>query len=113
MLDSLGALVITFFVMSFISVAGVVLMHLVKNEKVKKGFFYFLSVWGIVVAWCNAQGIYSIFDIDNLFGWILGSLSIVALLIQTFSKKENKFKIASILVTISVVVGMMDCFMFL
>lgn len=111
MLDGLGALVITFMVMSVISVIGVVMLYLGKSEKLKKGTFYFLSVWGMVVAYCNMLSV-SLFGTEEiLLAGALGILSVIALLIQICSKKENKFQIARILVTISVVAGMIDCFL--
>lgn len=112
MLDALGMLVITFVVMSVISVIGVILVYLVKNEKVKKGIFYFLAVWGMVIAWCNVQSIPPMWTGEILLAWALGGLSVIALLIQLCLKKENRFAIARILVTVSVVAGMIDCFMF-
>lgn len=111
MLDSLGALVITFMVMSLVSVVGVVLMYLTKNEKVKKGFFYFLAIWGMIVAYCNVLSTPEYMTGSIVLAWVWGGLSVAALLIQLATKKENRFKIARILVTISVVVGMIDCFM--
>ncbi|MDD7027700.1 MAG: hypothetical protein PUI46_11525 [Lachnospiraceae bacterium] len=57
MMDPLGALVILFVVMSVVSVTGILLMYLTKEEKVKKGIFYFLAVWGMMIAWINVKGI--------------------------------------------------------
>lgn len=111
LLDPLAALVVTFFVMSIISVISVLLMYLMKNEKVKKVLFYFLCVWGVVISWCNVLGTPGYWFEEILIALGLGALGIVALLIQLISKKENKFEIARILVTISVVVGMIDCFL--
>lgn len=111
MLDPLSALVITFFVMSAVSLIGVILMFLTKNEKVKKGFFYFLSVWGLVIAYCNVQSLPIMLTGSILLALALGALSVIALLIQLCMKKENKFAIARALVTVSVVAGMIDCFL--
>ncbi len=109
LMDPLGALVITFFALSLISIAALVLMYLLKNEKVKKGIFFFVVAWSVIITWCNVLA--SAFWIEAiLIALGLGALGILALLYQIFSKKENKFLIARILVTISVVAGMMDCF---
>ena len=110
--DPLGMLVITFFAMTVVSLVGLVLLYLLKNEKAKKVVFYLLTVWGMIVAYCNV-----ISDPINwtgaiVRGWVLGALSVAALLIQLCLKKEYKFNLARILVTISVVLGMMDCFFF-
>ena len=48
LMDPLTALVVTFFVMSIISIISLVALHFLKNEKVKKGLLYFLSAWGII-----------------------------------------------------------------
>ena len=112
MMDPLGALVITFIVMSVISVIGVILLYLARGEKIKKGVFYFLTLWGMIIAWCNVLGIPEDWVGEIILAWILGGLSVIALLIQLCLKKENKFQIARILVTISVVAGMIDCFIF-
>ena len=111
LMDPLGALVITFFVMSIISIAGIVLLYLSKNEKLKKGLLYFLSVWGMVVAYCGVLITGGFVFAEGIPAMVLGALGIGALLMQMFSKKENKFQIARILVTVSVVAGMVNCFL--
>ena len=111
LMDPLGALVITFFVMSIISIVGVVLLYLSKNEKLKKRICYFLSVWSVVVAYCGVLSTGGFAFSDGLMSIALGALGIVGLLIQLISKKENKFQIARVIVTISVVAGMIDCFL--
>lgn len=111
MWDPLGMLVITFIVMSVVSVIGLTLIYLLKNEKVKKGIFYFLCVWGMIITWCSvlATPEYMLGSIFITFG--IGAMSVVALLLQICVKKENTFTITRILVTISVIAGMIDCFM--
>lgn len=109
LMDPLGALVITFYVMGIISIAGIVLLYLSKNEKLKKGLLYFLAAWGIVVAYCGVLGS-GFFITDGLSSIAFGALGLAGLLVQLISKKENKFQIARALVTISVAAGMVDCF---
>lgn len=108
MLNSLDALIVAFLGMSFISVLGIILMFLTKNEKWKKGIFYGLSIWGLVVAYCNLQMSYLTGSILVAGG--LGALAVAALLIQLCSKKENSFKVAQILTAVSVAAGMIDTF---
>lgn len=111
MLDPLGALLITFFVMSFISIVGIIFMFLTKNEKIKKGIFYFLAIWGLVVAYCNIQTIPSYMTGSFVIAGALGALAIAAILINLCVKRENAFKVAQILAVISVTAGMIDTFM--
>ena len=111
LMDPLGALVITFFVMSIISVVALVLVHFLKNEKVKRGLLYFLSVRAIVIAYCGVISTPPYMTLDIIITLAIGALAIGALAFLLFSKKDNKFEIARMLVTISVVAGMIDCFM--
>lgn len=110
LLDPLGALVITFFVMSIVSIGGMVLLYLSKNEKLKKGVFYFLAAWSMVVMYCGILMSDGFYFANGPIALVLGALGIAGVLIQLFSKKENKFKLAGILVTISVAAGMINCF---
>lgn len=110
-MDPLGALVVTFFVMSIISIISLAALHFLKNEKVKKGLLYFLSAWGIIVAYCGVLATPPYMIAEILITVAIGALAIGAALFARFSKKENKFQIASIMVTLSVVAGMIDCFM--
>ncbi|MBR6700266.1 MAG: hypothetical protein IKL72_00890 [Firmicutes bacterium] len=110
MIDPLGALVLTFIVMSVISVIGIILMFLVKNEKVKNGLFYFMTVWGMIVAYCNASGLPENWTGAIALAWGLGAMSVAALLVQLCMKGEKKFLISRLLVTVSVAAGVLDCF---
>ena len=111
LMDPLGALVVTFFAMSVISIIALVLIYFLKNEKVKKGLLYFLSVWGIIIAYCGVLSTPGYMTGEILITVLIGTLAAIAFLMQKFSKKENKFQIARILVSISVVAGMIDCFL--
>ena len=111
MMDSLAALVITFMVMSLVSVVGVILLYAVKNEKFKKGMFYFLAIWGMIIAYCSVLSTPGYMLGSVIISWILGGVSVVALLIQLCTKIEKRFQVARVLVTISVVAGMIDCFL--
>ena len=47
---ALGILLILFIVMSLISILGLILMYSVKSEGAKKGTFYAMAVWGMIIA---------------------------------------------------------------
>lgn len=111
-MDALGMLVMVFALMSVVSVIGILLMFLVKNEKVKNGLMYFLGIWGMAIAYFNVQGIPEQWIGESLTAWVLGGLSVAAILIQLCSKSSKRFMIARILVTVSVIAGVIDCFMF-
>jgi len=111
MMDALALLVITFMVMSLVSVVGVILLYAVKNEKFKKGMFYFLAIWGMIIAYCGVLSTPEYMLGEIIISWMLGGLSAVALLIQLCMKNEKRFQIARILVTISVAAGLVNCFL--
>jgi len=110
LMDPLGALVITFFVMSIIGIGGIAFLYLSKNEKFKNGLFYFLAAWSMVVMYCGILMSDGFFFANGPVALVLGALGIAGVLIRLISKEENKFKVARILVTISVVAGMINCF---
>ncbi len=112
MLDALSLLVIAFVVMSVVNVIGVALLFLLKKEKLNKGIFYFLAVWGMIISYCNVRSIPPYMTGEIILALLLGLLSVAALLIQLCMKNEKRNIIAKALVTISVVAGMIDCFMF-
>ena len=110
LMDPLGALVITFFVFSIITIIALALMYLLRNEKMKKGILFFMVGWSLVLTWCNflMKGFWT----ECIpFILLIGVLGIAALLFYLLSKKENKFMVARILVTISVVAGLVNCFL--
>ena len=111
MLDSLAALVITFMVMSIVSLLGVVILNLIKNEKIKKVLFYFFVVWAMIITYCGVLATPPYLLGELVVTFLIGGLAVAARLIKLCGKSEKRFKIARILVSISVVVGMIDCFM--
>ena len=111
MLDSLALLVIVFLVMIVVSAIGIIAIYLVRNETIRKGLLYFLSVFGMFVAYCAVRSTPSYMTGSILISLGFGLLSVIAVLIQLCMKRENKFQIARILATVSVVAGMIDCFM--
>ena len=111
MLNSLDALIVAFLGMSFISIAGVLLMFFVKNEKWKKRIFYGFSIWGVIVAICNLQTYFSYMLGDIVVAALLGLLAVAAVLIWKFAKSESRYKMAQGMAAVSVVAGMMHTFL--
>ena len=64
----------------------------------------------MVVMYCGILMSDGFYFANGPIALVLGALAIAGALIQLMSKKENKFKLARILVTISVVAGMVNCF---
>ena len=111
MLNSLDLLIIVFMAMTAISLLAICLMFLVKHPTVKKVSFYFLAIFGMLVAVLNHLMTPFTFPGELAIGWGLGGLSVAALLMTLLSKNEKLRKIAPILVVVSVVFGMLNAFM--
>ena len=107
---ALGLLLVLFMVMSIISVMGLVLLFLLKGEKGQKAVFYFMAVWGMVIAWMTANSYPTNYIKEQLIAWAFGALAVIALLIQICGKSERSFLTAQGLVAASVVLGMVALF---
>ena len=103
---ALGLLLVLFMVMSIISVMGLVLLFLLKGEKRQKAVFYFMAVWGMVIAWMTANSYPTNFIKEQLISWAFGALAVIALLVQICDKSEKTFLTAKVLAAASVVLGM-------
>ena len=112
MLDSLDWLVIVFMATSAAALLGLCLMFLMKNETVKKISLYGLAAIGVIVSWMNAQMTPISYMEETILGWGLGALSIAGVLLTIFGKSEKKMKIARILIAASVILGMVNAFMY-
>ena len=107
---ALGLLLVLFMVMSIISVMGLVLLFLLKGEKGQKAVFYFMAVWGMVIAWMTANSYPTNYIKEQLIAWAFGALAVIALLVQICGKSERSFLTATVLVAASVVLGMVALF---
>ena len=111
-MNALGALVILFAAMSVVSVLGLLVMHLVKSKKKQKIFCCILAVWGMLIAWMAADSTATNLIGQQLIAWAFGALGAVGLLVQLCGKGEKSPLTARILVTLSVILGMLNLFFF-
>ena len=74
---ALGLLLVLFMVMSIISVMGLVLLFLLKGEKGQKAVFYFMAVWGMVIAWMTANSYPTNYIKEQLIAWAFGALAVI------------------------------------
>ena len=112
MFTSLDLLVLVFIGMTGFSLLAILLMFLIRHDLVKKIFFYFLTIQGMLLSWFNALSTPSDYLGEIVLGWGLGIMSVAALLLQICGKSEKKFKIAQVLVTASVIFGLGNLFLF-
>lgn len=109
---ALGLLVISFVAISVISIIGLALMYLLKNERAKAGIFYFLSIWGMGIAILSAISLPSNWMAQQLIAWGFGILSAAGLIIHLKSPSASGKMAAYALVTVSVIGGVLKMFVF-
>ena len=107
---ALGLLLVLFMVMSIISVMGLVLLFLLKGEKGQKAVFYFMAVWGMVIAWMTANSYPTNYIKEQLIAWGFGALAVIGLLVKICGKSEKSFLTAKVLAAASVILGMVTLF---
>ena len=112
MMNPLDLLVIVFMATSAASLLGVCLMFLSKRPAIKNVCLYFLGLQGMLVSWMNAKMTPPIgYEGELILGWGLGAMAIAALLLQVCGKSEKHRKLARILAAVSVVLGMVNTFL--
>lgn len=109
---ALGLLMILFVGMSVISIVGLLLMYLLKGERAKAFAFYVMAVWGMGVAALSATSLPSNFTGHQILAWGLGFLSVAGLLVHIGSKNKSGRMTAYLLVTVSVICGVLKMFVF-
>lgn len=106
MMNPLDMLIILFMVLSVLSLLGIVLMYVLKDEKKQKWMFYFLVAMGLIIA-ANSVMMVPTYMVDSIVArGLIGALSIAALLVQLKGQKENSFLTAKLMVTASVIAGL-------
>ena len=107
---ALGILLIMFIAVSAISVLGLALLLLVKNEAVKKGIFYALSVWGMLLAVYAASSLPTNYVLQRVETFGIALLSVIGLLIHLGAKANAMRYAAYGLVAVSMFLGIMKLF---
>ena len=109
---ALGLLVISFVGISVISIIGLALLYLLKNERAKAGVFYFLSIWGMAVAVISAMSTPSNLMSQQLIAWGFGILGAAGLMVHLKGSSNSSRMTAYVLVTVSVIGGVLKMFIF-
>ena len=110
-MNALGLLVIVFVAMVAVTIAAIVLLFVMKNEKRKKFLVYIMAFLAIYIAWANAQSSpLPQYLNEALLGWGIGAVGAVGLLFQIFAKTKKQDTCAKFLVMISVIAGMVELF---
>ena len=107
---ALGILVISYVGISVISIIGLALMYLLKNDRAKAGMFYFLCIWGMGISVLTAMSLPTNWIAQQLIAWGFGILSAAGLIVHLKCPSASGRTAASILVTISVIGGVLKMF---
>lgn len=106
---ALGYLALMFIIMSVISIAGLVLLLIIKNEKANRAILYIMAAWGILIAVMNVTALPI-----NWITWRVaaGACGLAGLAggIVRFIAKEDLKTVSALLATVSVLVGMVMLF---
>ena len=98
-----------FIIMSVISIAGLVLLLIIKNEKANRAILYIMAAWGILIAVMNVTALPI-----NWITWRVaaGACGLAGLAggIVRFIAKEDLKAVSALLATVSVLVGMVMLF---
>ena len=104
---ALGLLLILFMVMSIISVVGLLLLFLLKAQKI---VFYFMALLGMFIAWMTATSYATNQIKEQMISWGFGALAVVAVLVRLCGKSKNAALAAKLLAAASGVLGMVGLF---
>lgn len=107
---ALAILAIVFIVMTVVSGLGITFLYLLKNQRIKNGLFYFLTVWGMGIAYMNVTRLPTNNLGEQLIGWTFGFLAVAGIVIRIM--KPEKTNLAQLLVTASILCSMIHLFLF-
>ncbi len=88
-----------------ISVAGLLLMYLVRSETVKKYIFYIMAAWGMLISVVSAPSLPVNWIFMRAAAWAAGFLGIAGIVVSIAGRTRKHRIYAFLLVTISVVAG--------
>ena len=109
MLNNLDLMIIVFMVLAAAGLLALVLMFLVRNEKIKKASLYITSALGLYVGYISFRIFWPMFIGQFAIGVILAAAAIAAIVLSITAKDNiKKFKIARILAAASLVLGMIN-----
>lgn len=106
---ALGYLVWMCIIMSVISVAGLVLLVTVKNDRANRVILYIMAVWGILIAYMNITALPSNWILWRIAAGVCGLVGLAGGIVR-FAANGSKKTAASLLAAFSVVAGMIMLF---
>ena len=107
---ALGYLLILFIGITVISTLGIIFLLLSKNDVIKKIMFYMLSILSILICGLEAISSPTNFIFQQIIAWLIGLISVIAIIIHV---KCNKKYRAYILTIVSLILGILKLFSFI
>lgn len=98
-----------FVIMSAISIAGLVLLLIIKNEKANRAILYIMSAWGILIAVMNVTALPINWTAWRIAAGVCGLAGLAGGIVRFMAKKDLK-KVSVLLTMISVLAGMIMLF---
>ena len=112
MVTFLDLLVVVVMVLSAVSLVATALMFLVKNKKVKRSCLYLVAALGVYMGYVGCRILWPGFLPQVILAVAMALTSIGAVVLERLSKgSEKKFRLAQVLASASLVIGMLNAFM--
>mgnify|MGYP004677721745 FL=1 len=105
---ALGYLALMFVIMSVISIVGLVLLLIIKNEKANRAILYIMSAWGILIAVMNITALPINWIMWRVVAGVCGLIGLAGGIVR-FTAKERK-TVSALLAIVSVLAGMIMLF---
>lgn len=109
---ALGIYSIWFVVVCAIGVVSLLLLFLSKSERLKKGVFYFIVVYGVLISLVGITSEPSNFVISRMFFGAMGVMSIVGFIMHIRAVSKAQYTAAYVVIAVSVVASILKLFIF-
>lgn len=106
---ALGYLAIMFIIMSVVSIIGVVLLLIIKNEKANRIVLYIMAAWGIIIAIMNITSLPINWIIWRVAAGACGLAGLAGGIVRFIAKEDLK-TVSALLTIVSVLAGMIMLF---
>lgn len=106
---ALGYLAIMFIIMSVITIIGVVLLLIIKNEKANRIVLYIMAAWGIIIAIMNITSLPINWIIWRVAAGACGLAGLAGGIVRFIAKEDLK-TVSALLTIVSVLAGMIMLF---
>lgn len=98
-----------FIIMSVISIAGLVLLLIIKNEKANRAILYIMAAWGILIAVMNVTALPINWIMWRVVAGVCGLAGLAGGIVRFIAKEDLK-AVSALLATVSVLAGMVMLF---